>query len=437
MHTRPLAELRSADEALFGGKSASLGELIAAGSRCRRASRSASSGLRGDRPRRRDRRPGRGSTRGPRRGASAAAAIGERCGRAGARRRPRGGRGALRRADRAAARRSRCAPARSARTAPRRPSPASRRPTCGCAAPTRVCDAVRDCWASLYNPEAISYRARLGVPARAPAMGVTVQLMVDAEVSGVMFTCNPVSGDPSSVAINASWGLGLAVVGGEVTPDEYRVSKVTGEVLQRTVGAEGRSSTCPIRPAAGPMRAEVAPERQGVACLDDEQLAALLEVGRRVERHFGGHQDVEWAIDRDGRAATCSSRGPVTTAARASPTRRPAEVGDASRAGHVRRAARRPDGADRRRRPRDPAADRRVGARRAAHRDGRVQAARGPRRRGDRAGRGEPRGRGRRPTAPPRRSPRRCPARSTARRARAWTRSWRSARASSRTPWSA
>ena len=60
--------------------------------------------------------------------------------------------------------------------------------------------------------------------------------MVDAAVSGVMFTCNPVSGDPSTVAVNASWGLGVAVVGGEVTPDEYRVSKVTGEVLHRTIG---------------------------------------------------------------------------------------------------------------------------------------------------------------------------------------------------------
>ena len=66
-------------------------------------------------------------------------------------------------------------------------------------------------------------------------MGVTVQLMVDAEVSGVMFTCNPVSGDPSMVALNASWGLGIAVVGGEVTPDDYLVSKVTGEVVRRTL----------------------------------------------------------------------------------------------------------------------------------------------------------------------------------------------------------
>ena len=98
-----------------------------------------------------------------------------------------------------------------------------------------VCAAVRDCWASLYSPEAIAYRARLGDAHTALAMGVAVQLMVDAEVAGVMFTCNPVSGDPSIVAINASWGLGSTVVGGEVTPDEFLISKVTGEMVRRSV----------------------------------------------------------------------------------------------------------------------------------------------------------------------------------------------------------
>ena len=93
---------------------------------------------------------------------------------------------------------------------------------------------MRDCWVSLYTPHAISYRAGLRGDAET-AMGVAVQLMVDAEVSGVMFTCNPVSGDPSMVAVNASWGLGIAVVGGELTPDDYLVSKVTGEVVRRTV----------------------------------------------------------------------------------------------------------------------------------------------------------------------------------------------------------
>ena len=118
--------------------------------------------------------------------------------------------------------------------------PASRRASSGCAASSSVCDAVRDCWVSLYTPRAISYRAAHPARAREPAMGVTVQLMVDAEVSGVMFTCNPVSGDPSMVALNASWGLGIGVVGGEVTPDDYLVSKVTGEVVRADREREAR-----------------------------------------------------------------------------------------------------------------------------------------------------------------------------------------------------
>src|SRR6201985_3464919 len=96
-----------------------------------------------------------------------------------------------------------------------------------------VCDAVTKCWASLYSTEAVSSRERFGV--ENPAMGVTIQLMVDAAVSGVMFTCNPVSGDRSMVAVNASWGLGVAVVCGEVSPGDYLISKVTGEVVKQTV----------------------------------------------------------------------------------------------------------------------------------------------------------------------------------------------------------
>jgi pyruvate, water dikinase len=173
-----------------------------------------------------------------------------------------------------------------------------------------VADAVRKCRASLDNPEAVAYRERIGGPP--PAMGITIQTMVDAAVAGVMFTCNPVTGDPSTVAVNASWGLGLAVVGGEVTPDEYRVSKVTGEVLQRTVGPKEIEY---VAGPEGPARREVEDDRQAVACLDDGQLASLLEIARRVEKHFGCHQDIEWAIDGEGELFMLQSR-PVTVAPR-------------------------------------------------------------------------------------------------------------------------
>ena len=160
-----------------------------------------------------------------------------------------------------------------------------------------VCDAVRDCWASLYTPRAISYRAARAAGGEEPAMGVTVQAMVDAEVSGVLFTCNPVSGDPSIVAIEASWGLGIAVVGGETTPDDFLVSKVTREVVRRTVNAK-EIEYVPDAAGRGTMRVEVPADRRNEACLQEEHLAALVDLAQRVERHYGSHQDVEWALAR-------------------------------------------------------------------------------------------------------------------------------------------
>ncbi len=159
-----------------------------------------------------------------------------------------------------------------------------------------VCAAVRDCWISLYSPPALSYRARLGRRAE-PAMGVAVQVMVDAEVSGVMFTCNPVSGDPSMVAINASWGLGLAVVGGEVTPDDFLVSKVTREVVREQIHLK-HLEYVPDPERAGTLRREVGAGRREQPSLDAPALSALVDVARRVERYFGSHQDIEWAIAR-------------------------------------------------------------------------------------------------------------------------------------------
>lgn len=161
-----------------------------------------------------------------------------------------------------------------------------------------VCDAVRDCWVSLYSTPAITYRARLG--RTGAAMGVTIQLMVDAEVSGVLFTCNPVTGDPSMVAVNASWGLGLAVVGGEVTPDDYLVSKVTREVVREHVHPK-EIEYVPDAGGRGAVRIGVPVARQTVPCLDAPALEALVDVGRRIESYFGSHQDVEWALARGRR----------------------------------------------------------------------------------------------------------------------------------------
>jgi pyruvate,water dikinase len=191
----------------------------------------------------------------------------------------------------------------------------------------QLCDAVRDCWASLYTPRAIAYRAARGAAEQDPAMGVTVQTMVDAEVSGVLFTCNPVSGDPSVVAIDAAWGLGTAVVGGELTPDHYLVSKVTGELVRRAVH-DKHVEVVPDGSGRGTVRRDVPPGRREAPCLDEEGLAALVETARRVEAHFGGHQDVEWALARgrpEAGAVQVLQARPVTTL----PERAPAPTGSA------------------------------------------------------------------------------------------------------------
>jgi pyruvate,water dikinase len=176
----------------------------------------------------------------------------------------------------------------------------------------QLCDAVRDCWASLFTPRAISYRAALVAGSEDAAMGVTVQSMVDAEVSGVLFTCNPVSGDPSMVAVNACWGLGIAVVGGEVTPDDYLVSKITGEVVRRTISAKDVEYV-PDAAHRGTVRVVVDGTRREEPCLDEVQLAALVEIARRIEQHFESHQDVEWAIPRGEDAVLVLQARPVTT----------------------------------------------------------------------------------------------------------------------------
>ena len=183
-----------------------------------------------------------------------------------------------------------------------------------------VGDAVRDCWASLFTPQAISYRLALGSGEEA-AMGVTVQAMVDAEISGVLFTCNPVSGDPSMVAINASWGLGIGVVGGEVTPDDYLVSKITSEVVRRTVSTK-HVEYVPDPAGRGTVRLEVPSGRRDEPCLDEEVLAALVGVARLIEGHYGTHQDVEWAIARSQplpEALLVLQARPVTTRRKSEP----------------------------------------------------------------------------------------------------------------------
>jgi pyruvate,water dikinase len=173
-----------------------------------------------------------------------------------------------------------------------------------------VAEYVRRCWASLYNVESVTYRRHRGVPEQGLAMGVVVQVMVDPRCAGVLFTRSPVTGDTSVVVIEASWGLGSALVSGDVTPDSYVVSKVTGEIVKRTVTAKLRQHQ--RDPAGGGVCvADVPLWLRDVPCLVDAEILALADLGRRVTEHCGAPQDIEWAITG---AATAQSGVPAAPA---------------------------------------------------------------------------------------------------------------------------
>jgi len=172
-----------------------------------------------------------------------------------------------------------------------------------------VVEAVRNCWASLWTDRAVSYRASRGIDPAAVALAVVVQRMVDATAAGVLFTANPLTGRRHQAVIDASPGLGEAVVSGAVNPDHFVVDPLTGRVLERRLG-DKRIAVRPI--PGGGTRTLTLNNGAATACLTDKQAAELAALGRQVEEYFGSPQDIEWAIAGDGRLWLTQSR-PITT----------------------------------------------------------------------------------------------------------------------------
>lgn len=151
------------------------------------------------------------------------------------------------------------------------------------------------CWGSLFTPQAISYRLDRGVPLEHLAMGVVIQRMVAAEAAGVMITIDPVTGDPSEISIESSFGLGLAVVGGEVTPDRFYVDKVTMEIRRQEMSP--KQIAYRFDPEVGEVRVfEVAHEEQLAPSITPDEVLAVASLGKRVEKAVGTAQDIEWAV---------------------------------------------------------------------------------------------------------------------------------------------
>lgn len=168
-----------------------------------------------------------------------------------------------------------------------------------------VAQAVSDCWASLWTDRAIAYRRRQGTDPREVAIAVVVQKMVPADSAGVMFTANPVTGERGETVVDASPGLGEAVVSGRVTPEHYVLDR-TGRIRSfRPGGGE-----VVVNPAAGGGTREQPGSRSSVPSLAADQLRELADLGHRAQEHFGRPQDIEWAL-AGGRIHVLQSR-PMT-----------------------------------------------------------------------------------------------------------------------------
>ncbi|MEZ4767711.1 MAG: PEP/pyruvate-binding domain-containing protein [Caldilineales bacterium] len=154
-------------------------------------------------------------------------------------------------------------------------------------------EAVIACWSSLWTARAVAYRARNGIDQASVALAVVVQAMVESESSGVLFTANPLTGNRLETVIDATLGLGEALVSGQVEPDHYVVDDRIGRITEKRLGAKALA----IRGRAGGGTVTVNDDAAGVQALPDDAILELARLGRRVESELygGAPQDIEWA----------------------------------------------------------------------------------------------------------------------------------------------
>jgi pyruvate,water dikinase len=173
--------------------------------------------------------------------------------------------------------------------------------------PAAILQHVSRCWASLFTERAVTYRLRNGFDHRKVQMAVVVQQMVFPQAAGVLFTADPVTSNRRIVCVEASFGLGEALVSGLVNADVYTVRD--GAIVTKAVAAKQRAIHA--LPGGGTQEQAIEPEQQGQPALTDAQVVQLAQLGRRIEAHFGRPQDIEWCL-ADGGFQIVQSR-PITT----------------------------------------------------------------------------------------------------------------------------
>ena len=171
----------------------------------------------------------------------------------------------------------------------------------------QVLEATKKCWASLWTARAIGYRARQGIGAEGVALAVVVQLLINAEAAGIMFTANPINGNHDETVINAAWGLGEAVVGGAVTPDTITIKNSDGSLISRET-AEKLVMT--VRTEFGTEEQIVPTSLKNIPVLSDEKAVELARFGTQIEELYSMPMDIEWTL-ADGKFAIVQAR-PIT-----------------------------------------------------------------------------------------------------------------------------
>ncbi|MEU4202114.1 rifamycin-inactivating phosphotransferase [Streptomyces sp. NPDC026294] len=162
--------------------------------------------------------------------------------------------------------------------------------------PTAVLQHVSRCWASLFTERAVTYRQRNGIDHRTVHMAVVVQQMVFPHASGILFTADPVTGNRKVATVDAGFGLGEALVSGLVNPDVFKVRD--GEIVAKEIAAKERAVQALA--AGGTRETAIDAQRQEQPALTDAQVVRLVQLGRRIEAHFGRPQDIEWCLVDDG-----------------------------------------------------------------------------------------------------------------------------------------
>jgi phosphoenolpyruvate synthase/pyruvate phosphate dikinase len=173
--------------------------------------------------------------------------------------------------------------------------------------PAAILQHVSRCWASLFTERAVTYRMRNGFDHRKVHMAVVVQQMVIPHAAGILFTADPVTSNRKVASVEASFGLGEALVSGLVNPDVYKVRD--SEVVAKTVAT--KQLAIHASPAGGTQEQPIDLERQQQPAMTDAQVVRLVQLGRQIEEHFGHPQDIEWCLVDDGFQIVQSR--PITT----------------------------------------------------------------------------------------------------------------------------